>query len=323
MTDAGTIEQAAAEWLVRREEASWSDADQAALASWLEESHAHKAALWRLELGWRRADRIGALGRGEQTAPAWLTPRRRRMLPGFVALAASLALLLGAGLFWLMRPAEQAAPVATFDTPVGGHKLIALGDGSRIELNTATAVRTAIGDRRREVWLDHGEAYFEVAHIDGQSFVVHAGPRTITVLGTKFSVRRDGGTVRVSVVDGRVRIEDSARGEAAATTTVTRGDVAIAQGASTLVAAKSIDRVEDALAWRGGMLTFDQISLGDAAAEFNRYNERKLVITDPSVASIRIGGTFQARNVDAFARLLKDAYGLRLTVNDSELIITG
>jgi transmembrane sensor len=323
MTSAERIEQAAAEWLMRREEGGWSDADQAALASWLDQSFAHKAALWRLEHGWRRADRIGALGLAEPAPEPAPLPRRRWMHAGLGALAASLIVAVAVGAFWLTRPTAQTFPVARFDTPVGGHRLIALGDGSRIELNTATRLRTAVSDTRREVWLDHGEAYFEVAHIDGRSFVVHAGQRTVTVLGTKFSVRRDGNVVRVSVVEGRVRIEDSGRGEAGAVTTVTRGDVALARGPSTLVSAKSIDRVEDGLAWREGMLTFDQITLGDAAAEFNRYNLRKLIIADPAVASIRIGGTFEARNVDAFARLLKDAYGLRLTAREGELVITG
>jgi transmembrane sensor len=53
-------------------------------------------------------------------------------------------------------------------------------------------------------------------------------------------------------------------------------------------------------------------NLADVAAEFNRYNDRKLVIADDDARAIRIGGTFQASNVEAFVRLLHDAYGLRI-----------
>jgi len=49
MTRAQDIEAKAAEWLMRREQPRWSEADQAALAGWLEKSIAHKAAFWRLE----------------------------------------------------------------------------------------------------------------------------------------------------------------------------------------------------------------------------------------------------------------------------------
>jgi transmembrane sensor len=175
----------------------------------------------------------------------------------------------------------------------------------------------------REFWLDRGEAYFEVAHAADHPFVVHAGPRTITVLGTKFSVRRDGNRVSVSVVEGRVRVDQAGAGQSAPSTTITGGGVALADGASTLVTANATERVQHALSWRQGMLTFDQSTLADAAAEFNRYNRRQIVITDPEAAGIRIGGTFQAANIDAFARLLREAYGLRVEVRDGQSRISG
>lgn len=321
MNRSAEIEIAAADWLRRREEPHWSVADQVALDAWLDQSMAHKAAYWRLEHGWRMADRIGAL------SPAVRSPTPRaegvRWMPWhYGALAASLCAIVLAGMFWLHRPQPAPVAIARFDTRVGGHSVVPLADGSRIELNTGTRLRTEISGRSREVWLDRGEAYFEVAHLEGRSFVVHAGPRTVTVLGTKFSVRRDGDAVRVAVVEGRVRIDDSARGAAAASAIVTRGDIALARGASTLVTARSVERVEGDLAWREGRLTFDQTTLAAAAGEFNRYNRVQIAITDPTIAAIRIGGTFQAANVEAFVRLLQEAYGLKVTRNGDRIAIS-
>jgi transmembrane sensor len=129
-------------------------------------------------------------------------------------------------------------------------------------------------------------------------------------------------------VEGRVRVDQAGDaalggGQAAPSTTITGGDVALADGASTLVTANAADRVEHALSWRQGMLTFDQTTLGDAAAEFNRYNRQQIIIADPAAANIRIGGTFQAANVEAFARLLREAYGLRVEVRGEQTRITG
>ncbi|MFA6118212.1 MAG: FecR domain-containing protein [Sphingomonas sp.] len=70
------------------------------------------------------------------------------------------------------------------------------------------------------------------------------------------------------------------------------------------------------------MLSFDQAKLADVAAEFNRYNDHKLVIADSNAAAIRIGGTFQASNVQVFARLLRDAYGLRIDRMGDEVTIS-
>ncbi len=236
---------------------------------------------------------------------------RRSWLPA--AIAASLLVVLG--LAFTIRPwGEPAKAVAAraFDTPVGGRRTIALPDGSKVMLNTASRVRAAVGAGRREFWLDRGEAYFEVAHDENAPFVVHAGSRRVTVLGTKFSVRRVGDDVAVSVLEGRVRV-DEVRGDQAVRSSIIRGgDIARTSGAATLVTARAQDRVASALAWREGMLSFDQTRLMDVAAEFNRYNEKPIVVTDAEAGNMRIGGRFPATEPDAFARLLRDAYGLEV-----------
>ncbi len=328
MSVARDIEARAALWVVRREEPGWTPADEAALAAWLDESMTHKAAYWRLEHGWREADRIAALGdltalpadQGRFGWHAWWRP---------VAIAASLLLAVGLGTLFLMPGApgggSEAAAQLRYATAVGARQSLALPDGSRVELNTDTIVRSGVTPERREIWLDRGEAYFEVAHAAEHPFVVHAGPRTITVLGTKFLVRRDGDRVSVSVVEGRVRVDQvgTPRDGGRASTTITGGDVALAEGASTLVTTNAAERVEHALSWRQGMLSFDRATLAEAAAEFNRYNVRKLVVDDPETAAIRIGGTFQSNNIDAFVRLLHGAYGLRIEVRGDQTRISG
>ncbi|APR53864.1 DUF4974 domain-containing protein [Sphingomonas koreensis] len=323
-TDHSAIEARAARWLLRREEPGWCNADQIELDAWLEQSMGHKAAFWRLEHAWRQADHIGTQERaGIADVPlresrSWFARQWH-----VVALAASLALVAFVSVLqldpWGTRVEQSGQLIAT---QTGGHVMVPLKDGSKIELNTDTLLRVAVTSGKREVWLEKGEAYFEVRHSHDIPFTVYAGPRTITVLGTKFSIRRDGHKVIVSVAEGRVRVDEAvAKGETGSSAIVTTGNVAIAEGNSTLIASRSPENVEAALAWREGMLTFDQVTLGEAAREFNRYNTHKIVISDPNVASIRIGGTFRASNVDAFARLLQDAYGLNASVTENEVKI--
>jgi transmembrane sensor len=322
MTRSQDIETRAAEWLMRREQPLWSQADQAALDRWLDESMSHKAAFWRLEHAWQMADRIGALSARD------IAPRPSRAglpLKWWHAGALAASLLLAIAFFGLhSRPALSPQPsVDAFDTDIGGHRIVPLVDGSRIELNTATNLRTLISNKRRDVWLDRGEAFFEVAHIEGSAFVVHAGPRLITVVGTQFSVRRDGDNVTVAVVQGRVLVEDTTPGASSASITVTPGDVAIGLGSSMMVVSKPVAAVEDKLTWRDGRLVFDGTSLAEVVDDFNRYNRQQLLISDPAVAAIRISGTFKASNVEAFVRLLKEAYGLKVELTaDGKLKIS-
>ena len=77
------------------------------------------------------------------------------------------------------------------------------------------------------------------------------------------------------------------------------------------LAPPSIQKVETELSWREGMLVFDRSTLADAVTEFNRYNRRKLVISDPAIAHLRINAGFDATNPEQFVEALERTYGAR------------
>lgn len=315
----------AAQWIIAREEPGWSDADEAAFAAWLDESDLNRVAWLRLDEGWQQADRVKSLGGGD---PARLrgaaSPRTRvRRWWAPASIAASLALTAGAGWMALPQGTSTVAPATVeYATGVGGRRLIGLADGSRVELNTASEVHASVSPERRAIWLDRGEAYFEIAHDEKRPFVVFAGTRTVTVLGTKFLVRRDGAKVTVTVIEGRVRLSEAGGDGMGHSTTITAGDIAVARGATTLVTTKSTEQVEGALAWREGMLAFNQTRLADIADEFNRYNGVHLVVTGEEAPEIRIGGTFPATEPRTFVSLLRDAYGLKVEEVDDKIKIS-
>ena len=231
-----------------------------------------------------------------------------------MALAASLALVFALFTLQIVQlPADRAPEVAAsrYSTGVGGRESVRFSDGSEVELNTATTIRAAIGKAGRDVWLDSGEAFFSVAKLNGKPFTVHSGDHAVTVLGTKFSVHSDGARVKVAVAEGRVRLEDGVKGQPKRTAVLAAGEVATADATHTEIVTDEA-LVERQLAWRRGILMFDDVTLAEAAAEFTRYNRKRLVIEDSASARIRIGGSFEADNVEAFARLLRDAYGLNV-----------
>jgi transmembrane sensor len=323
----------AAHWIIVKNDGELSPEDQAAFEAWYE-TDSNKAAYWRLELGWEEADRIGALGRSGPEGSSTVDPigerasfgktMHRWWLPA--SIAASLALMAGGGQYLASERSAnrdaQVAKTATFTTPIGGRRTVGFSDGSRVQLNTASRVRTAISTTSRQVWLDEGEAFFSVAHKAGQPFIVHAGDRQITVLGTKFSVRRDGGKVQVTVLEGRVRVDEMRDNKAVRSAVIGGGDIALAEGSATMVSAKSGQLVESALSWRTGMLVFEQDSLAAIADEFNRYNAKKMIITEGEVGNMRISGVFPTDDPDAFARLLRDFYGLKIEQHSAELRIS-
>lgn len=309
-----TIEQQAALWLARRENGACRTGDQAAFEAWLAASPTHKVTYWRLEQAWKRID--GPLSEPSVTTPlerlTQSVPSRRRVAGAAVAAGLALALGMWGGRVHLLSPRSDQA----IQTETGGRNVTALTDGSSVELNAETRVRTRIGDRRREVWLDKGEAYFDVAHDPSRPFVVHAGSRAITVLGTRFSVKRIGDKITVAVRAGKVRVDGER--SAARPLFLKPGEIAVSDGGSILVAAQSAEKVEEALSWRTGFITFDKTTLAEAAREFNRHNARPLVVA-PELADLRVSGVFEARNAAAFARLMRDGLDLKV-VDDGEKV---
>jgi transmembrane sensor len=277
-------------------------------------------------------DRVASIGRDLAAAgvipePVSRTKARpvRRILG--LATAATALLAVAAGVY-ILRPSGDR-----YATPVGGLSTVPLQDGSHITLNTATEVHVALTGKERDIELAHGEAFFEVAKDAKRPFVVNVGKRRVIAVGTQFSVLRDGEEVRVIVSEGTVRIEDrpgsgspvalplTSAGSADAVL-LSAGSVAHAGSAGVLVQKESPSETQEKLTWRTGILTFRDQTLGEAAAEFNRYNERQIVIRDPAIANLKIEGNFRATNVDAFVRLIESGFPVRATQEDSQILLS-
>jgi transmembrane sensor len=76
------------------------------------------------------------------------------------------------------------------------------------------------------------------------------------------------------------------------------------------------------LGWRRGVLVFDNTTLGDAAAEFNRYNRMQLVIADPAIARMPIAGKFPTTGVLRFADVVTHVFGLRVKTDREAMIVS-
>jgi transmembrane sensor len=314
MLSAREIRERAAAWLERIESADWHSEDRTALDAWLVEAPAHRVAYLRAHDAWKRADRLSALQgavRGDV-----LAKQGRFSLLGKIAIGIfSVAIASAAAAIYFSAPRAQS-----YATTVGGHETLVLADGSQIEMNTDTVLRTSLGRTRRTVWLDRGEAYFAIKHDAARPFVIIAGDHRIADLGTKFVVRRDTGYLEVALMEGRARLESVQEGSPPAV--LVPGDFAVATAKTVSVIHKSSDELVANLSWRQGVLTFKHTTLAAAVAEFNRYNQTKLVVADSSVANLQIGGTFPIDNVELFGHIAQTILGVRVQKQGDEIVIS-
>jgi transmembrane sensor len=155
------IDLAAADWLQRKTFWNWAEADQAALDAWLAESEAHRVAFWRQSAMWARTERLAAL-RPSSKPRSGAQGERRSLLPLLmrsVAAIGAVAILGALATNYAFKTNETP-----YSTTIGGSETITLADGTLIQLNTDTALRTRFDEHHREVILDRGEAFFQVTH---------------------------------------------------------------------------------------------------------------------------------------------------------------
>jgi transmembrane sensor len=343
-TNSAQIEATAAEWLAKRESGEWTAARQVQLDAWLDSSTAHRIAFIRIAAAWEHSGRLNALGAGvpKGTIPArgfWGFapsskappsaqhpadgPGARALRPTRFsrrarAVAASLALGVAAGTGWYLSTDHAES----YRTKVGAISTVPLADGSRITLNTDSRVQVELNTTERRVMLERGEAFFDVSKDAARPFVVEIGDKRVIAVGTQFSVRREDDDIRVLVTEGRVRIERPDIAPEAAQTQVAAGSEARTSKTAVLVDQTAAARVEQLLSWRTGYLIFRDTALAEAVADFNRYSVRKIIIQDPALGGIRIGGSFRSGDADAFLWLLQSGFPITVERRSDRIILT-
>jgi transmembrane sensor len=308
------INATASRFLERRDLGRWSEADQAELDAWLNESSAHCAAFWRLEAVWQDADRLSALRSFKPQTPN-AEPRREfwPILRRAVAATIVIAAVGTAGALYFLQPEGEL-----YATPMGGREVITLFDGSQVELNTDTQIRIAPG--KRMAWVEKGEAYFQIKHDAAHPFVVQVAGHRIVDLGTKFVVRDQPGRLEVSLVEGKARVEPLNNNAKPAV--LTPGDVAIATATTISVTKKTEKHLASELGWRRGVLIFDYTSLADAVAEFNRYNQKKIVLAPNAPAHLTMVGTFPINDVELFGRVATLVLKIHVANEGDKIVIS-
>ncbi|MFT3717631.1 FecR family protein [Pseudorhodoferax sp.] len=358
------VDAAAAGWMVRRQDGLTPE-EEAELEEWLAADPAHAKALEQVEGVWGRLEElpeegVDALKAGLPShatgavlppsvaapTPQATEPRRRLARPSspaspgrrswllglgrLVPQAAAAAAVVGGGWYgwnvWQRQPVFEQA----FTTVRGQQQNVKLPDGSTLMMDTATRIEVALYRQRREVRLADGQVHFAVQSNPGQPFHVLAGSTRVTVVGTRFTVRRtrsglgDEGGVSVVVEEGRVRVASrSGQEQEPAATGAAEGE-AIELGAGQAVTVNAagtlgpVGRDAAPAAWREGRVSFNGTPLAQALAEFERYGDTGLVIRDPAVAALRVHGSFDVRRVGAFAKALPQVLPVRLHTRDGQ-----
>jgi transmembrane sensor len=309
------IEEEAAQWTWRLDDEAFTAADQQAFEAWLRQDARHRRVFEEMSKVWSALDGLAEAKRGEKIAALASASALAHGAPPrwWMSAAAAVLVLTAAGFWWL----RQGNEIQTLATAVGQQRNVTLVDGSIVTLNTNTIVETDLSRSLRQIYLRKGEAHFQVAHDRSRPFLVHAGDAVVRAVGTQFEVRlRADQHVDIMVNEGRVEVQASTPAGAPQTSGVANQSAtrALAAGeelstASTSYAVQHVSpaQLSSEMAWREGAIIFDGQPLAQAIAEIERYTDARIVVTDPGVAALRVGGRFRTDDVQGFFQGLEAA----------------
>jgi transmembrane sensor len=278
------------------------EAERRAFADWLRKSPAHVAEylmLTGIRAQLRDCDIPEARSISNVESFPILSPLRgagrgagvlSRSRIAFFSLAASTLIAISV---WLAWPESHVL----YTTAIGEQRSVLLPDGSIAELNTRSSLNVKYDAAAREVTLSEGEALFRVAKDSQRPFRVRSGSAVIQAIGTRFNVRHDRERTVVTVLEGRVAVNDA---ELIAGQRVAIGTASVARS-------PRIEKANTAavIAWQSRRLVFDAAPLTEVVAEFNRYNEQEILIKDPDAARRRITGVFNANDPASLVSFLR------------------
>jgi transmembrane sensor len=227
---------------------------------------------------------------------------------GLIALAASVVLLIGvAGWFAWHYSDEQV-----LDTATGEQRRITLADGSHLDLAPGSRVITHFTLTKRDLRLDRGQAFFQVAHNATRPFIVHANNLTVTAVGTEFDVRISPSNTAVTVGEGRVTVVPDVEGTGSgsrANTEIVRASVGQRVSFSKSAHQLSVATVDPKVAgaWRDGTLQFVGEPLEDVINAINRYTASQILVA-PAFQQTRFTGTVSPSKVRDWLKALEHIY---------------
>ncbi len=304
------------------------DQEQQAMREWIQSHPNNRRDLFEMAALWDSMSMLSELSAMFPLEENKAKPNNR--LAYTAAIAASLLLIgIGVGLNWLNQTLQQDQ----FTTSIGEHSQHLLNDGSTIHLNTNSRVRIDYQLGERTIYLEHGEAHFKVAHNKRRPFVVHAGQRTVTAIGTAFNIQiNDQKEIELLVTEGKVAlatpktenpaIDQSATSNPSAsatpTTYLTAGQKITPKPSDNTITTIESAAIDGELAWQRGFIVFDGEPLKTALTEVSRYSQQNFTMDD-DVQSLQIAGYFKTNDLDKLLMALNQSFGVVAKQNENSI----
>lgn len=302
------IRQQAALWAVKMAERSLTEDEEREMNAWFESDPQHADALIKAQQQWLM---LGTLSRST-SANALLKARSPTVVPLLVKTRdrrrwlhwATAAIVIFASLPALfLLPDAWLRWQADYYTATGEIRQVTLPDGSRVDLDSHSAIALDFNNEERRVRLLSGNAWFIVAPLgknEMRPFRVEAKDGITQALGTQFSIDLNSNGADVMVHEHSVRV--SYQGQS-----LVLAEQQGAYYADNHLARRAFSSSQ--FAWRRGWLIIDKQPFSDAVAQINRYQGQKVIVVNPALRKRIVSGTFALNHPENAIETLRQTLG--------------
>ncbi|CAM3084035.1 anti-FecI sigma factor FecR [Ectopseudomonas mendocina] len=291
---APAIVEQASHWLMLQWGGELDDEQQRRFSEWYAADPEHGRA-------WQRLEHLQSTLTGvpSDTARAVLRElpdaRRRQTLK----LLSALLLVSGSGYFAQAQLPWREA-MADLRSSTGERLQRILADGSRLSLNSGSAVDILFNASERRIRLLDGELLLDSGHDPAQRpLIVETSSGEIQALGTRFSVYQRNGGSQVELFEGELELRPRHA-----------SPVRLQAGQSRWFSATGFGELARAdintVAWQDGYLIAERMPLGQFIAELSRHRTGVLRC-DPAVTNLLLTGVFPLADTDRVLTALQQS----------------
>jgi transmembrane sensor len=224
--------------------------------------------------------------------------------------------------WFIVDNANSGVFTQDLSTPVGARTSRTLPDGSTVELGPRSAVRVRLTHDRRNIFIDEGEAFFQVAKHPHRPFIVQAGAVRVVAIGTAFNVRKTDERVVVTINEGTVRVvPDDATAPIDSVNPLAvpiehlDGQIRAGAGQQVIYSNRQhsltmthVDPIEATTNRRTGRLEFVNESLSSVVAEVNRLSPRPITLADQQLQTLVFTGTVRSDAIEDWLKGLGEVF---------------
>jgi hypothetical protein len=207
----------------------------------------------------------------------------------------------------------------TIMIPAGGRSYhLQLADGSKVLLNAATTFRfpeTFANNKRPDVELITGEAYFEITHNEKAPLLIHIPHQDVEDIGTKFNISAypDDADSRVTLAEGAIKVKAGVFTKEPAP-----GEQTIYSNNKLVISTANLTKV---LAWTNGYFRFNDETITEVMKELARWYNIEVVYQGPITKERFNAKISRFKNISAVLRVLERTKGVHFKIEGRRVTV--